>query len=61
MRFEELSAKPDFSVIQPEILQYWKDDQTFEKSIERPQGGEVVFYDGPPFPTAPGKGGFVRN
>ena len=51
MKFEELSSKPDFSEIQPEVLQYWKDDRTFEKSVEKPAGGEIVFYDGPPFPT----------
>ena len=51
MKFEELSSKPDFSEIQPEILQYWKDDRTFEKSVEKPASGEIVFYDGPPFPT----------
>ena len=51
MKFEELSSKPDFSEIQPEVLKYWKDDHTFEKSVEQPTGGEIVFYDGPPFPT----------
>lgn len=51
MKFEELSSKPDFSVIQPEVLKFWRENHTFEKSVERPQGGEVVFYDGPPFPT----------
>ena len=51
MKFEELSSKPDFSEIQPEILKYWKDDRTFEKSVEKPGAPEIVFYDGPPFPT----------
>ncbi len=51
MKFQELSPKPDFSQIQPEVLQFWKDDKTFEKSVKKPTGGEVVFYDGPPFPT----------
>lgn len=51
MKFRELSAKPDFSQIQPEVLKFWKEDKTFEQSVERPTGGEVVFYDGPPFPT----------
>lgn len=51
MKFQELSSKPDFSQIQPEILKFWKDDKTFEKSVKQPTGGEVVFYDGPPFPT----------
>ena len=51
MKFQELSPKPDFSEIQPEVLKFWKEDKTFEKSVKQPTGGEVVFYDGPPFPT----------
>jgi isoleucyl-tRNA synthetase len=35
-----------------EILKYWRDDNTFEKSIrERPDNKPYVFYDGPPFAT----------
>ena len=51
MKFKELSPKPDFSEIQPEILEFWKKDGTFEKSVSQPDKGEIVFYDGPPFPT----------
>ena len=51
MKFKELSPKPDFSEIQPEILEFWKNDNTFEKSVSQPDKGEIVFYDGPPFPT----------
>ncbi len=33
-----------------DIVQYWKDNKTFEKSIElRPKENSYVFYDGPPF------------
>jgi isoleucyl-tRNA synthetase len=33
-----------------ELVQYWKDNKTFEKSIEqRPKENSYVFYDGPPF------------
>ena len=33
-----------------DLVQYWKDNKTFEKSIEqRPQENSYVFYDGPPF------------
>ncbi len=32
------------------LVQYWKDNKTFEKSIEqRPADNAYVFYDGPPF------------
>lgn len=35
-----------------DIIRYWKDNKTFEKSIEqRPVSNSYVFYDGPPFIT----------
>jgi len=35
-----------------DIIRYWKDNKTFEKSIEqRPVSDSYVFYDGPPFIT----------
>ena len=35
-----------------ELIQFWKDNQIFEKSIEqRPENNPYVFYDGPPFAT----------
>lgn len=35
-----------------EVLKFWDDDQTFEKSIsERPENKPYHFYDGPPFAT----------
>lgn len=35
-----------------EVLDFWKEDQTFEKSVqERPTDQPYVFYDGPPFAT----------
>jgi isoleucyl-tRNA synthetase len=35
-----------------EILAFWKEDQTFEKSLAKPAPkGEFIFYDGPPFAT----------
>ncbi len=33
-----------------DLVQYWKDNKTFEKSVEqRPVSNAYVFYDGPPF------------
>ncbi len=33
-----------------DLVQYWKENKTFEKSIElRPKENSYVFYDGPPF------------
>ena len=35
-----------------EILDFWKKDDTFNKSIKlRPENKRYVFYDGPPFAT----------
>ena len=51
MKYEELPGKPDLVSIQEEILDFWKREKVFEKSVEERTGEEVVFYDGPPFPT----------
>ena len=48
---KELQRLPNMNEIQNEILQFWKEDNTFVKSVDKPHKGEVVFYDGPPFPT----------
>lgn len=35
-----------------DIIRYWKDNKTFEKSVDqRPASNSYVFYDGPPFIT----------
>src|SRR6478752_5442115 len=37
---------------EPDLVQQWKDNKTFEKSVEqRPKDNAYVFYDGPPFIT----------
>lgn len=51
MKYHELTAKPEMANIQEEILAFWKKENVFEKSVEEKTGEEVVFYDGPPFPT----------
>lgn len=50
----DVVASPDFPRLEEDILAYWKEHDTFKKSIEnRPAGeagsNEFVFYDGPPF------------
>ena len=48
----DLSKTPDFPVLEDEVLQFWDQDQTFEKSVnERSADRAYVFYDGPPFAT----------
>ena len=51
MKYEKLDSKPNLTGIQEEILDFWNSDKTFEKSLNNKKKGEVVFYDGPPFPT----------
>ena len=44
--------KSFFAEREEELQKYWKDNQTFEKSIEqRDEKNSYVFYDGPPFAT----------
>ena len=50
MKYEELIGKPQSAKMQEEILRFWKEEAIFEKSLEGREE-EVVFYDGPPFPT----------
>lgn len=40
------------SEYEKDLVQYWKSNKTFEKSVEmRPKSNSYVFYDGPPFIT----------
>jgi isoleucyl-tRNA synthetase len=54
-RYPEADPKPDFAAIEKNVLEYWKQDGTFEAAVAaRPTevGGKsnaYVFYDGPPF------------
>ncbi|MFH1667686.1 MAG: isoleucine--tRNA ligase [Candidatus Komeilibacteria bacterium] len=42
----------NFSQEEEKILEFWKQDQTFAKSLKKDSPkGEYVFYDGPPFAT----------
>lgn len=51
MQYKELTAKPDYSEIQPRVLDYWLENHVFKQSLDIRKNEEVVFYDGPPFPT----------
>jgi isoleucyl-tRNA synthetase len=47
-------SQPNFPAIEERVLAYWKDDATFEASVDQREAGqdggnEFVFYDGPPF------------
>ena len=49
-----IPSSPRFPELEERVLAFWKDDRTFEASVERNPAGEngsneFVFYDGPPF------------
>ena len=51
-KLTNFSATPDFPKLEEEVLKFWDEDNTFEKSVsERPKNKSYVFYDGPPFAT----------
>ncbi len=48
--YKEVSANPNFSDVEKGVLEYWKKNDSFHKSIEIRDGAKnFVFYDGPPF------------
>ena len=50
--FKPVNPKVDFPKLEQEILDYWKRNKIFEKSIEsRPFDKRWTFLDGPPFVT----------
>ena len=50
--FKAVSNKVAFPKMEEEILEFWKNDCTFEKSLKKNEGKErYKFYDGPPFAT----------
>ena len=51
MKFEKLDSKLDLSAVQEEVLAFWDEQDIFTASLRDKKKGEVVFYDGPPFPT----------
>jgi len=51
MKFQK-GTRRRASVYEKDLVKYWKDHKTFEKSVEmRPKDSAYVFYDGPPFIT----------
>ncbi len=47
-----VEEKKKHSDLEKEIIKQWKENKTFEKSVEmRPKDNAWVFYDGPPFIT----------
>ncbi len=48
--YEPVPAQIDFPALERKILDDWRQGAVFEKSV-RQSNREMVFYDGPPFPT----------
>ena len=48
--YPDVSSSPNFPEMEKRVLEFWKKDGTFKKSIDqRGSKNEYVFYDGPPF------------
>jgi len=48
----EMKAESEIARREEEILAFWKENNIFNKSLEKPAPqGEFIFYDGPPFAT----------
>ena len=46
----DVPAQPNFPALEQDVLEYWREHDTFRASIaQRPEDHEFVFYDGPPF------------
>lgn len=61
--YKPVNPKADFPKQEEEILKFWKEDDTFKKSVSQREGQpEYVFYDGPPFATGlPHFGHFIPS
>ncbi len=50
--FKPVNTQVRFPEVEKEILADWKENNTFQKSLDQTKGKkEFVFYDGPPFAT----------
>ena len=48
--YPQLEPKLDFPAMEQNLIRYWQENKTFEKSVNNRQNAdEFVFYDGPPF------------
>ncbi|MBR1402735.1 MAG: isoleucine--tRNA ligase [Treponema sp.] len=61
--YKSVDAKVDFPKQEEEILEFWKKNDTFKKSVQQREGSEeFVFFDGPPFATGlPHFGHFIPS
>lgn len=51
-KISDFSKTPNFPELEDQVLKFWDQDKTFEKSVENRSADKAyVFYDGPPFAT----------
>jgi isoleucyl-tRNA synthetase len=51
-KIQEVNPKPNFSSLEDTLIEFWKENDTFRKSVEsRPKDKRFSFVDGPPFVT----------
>ncbi len=51
-QFKPVNSQINLSVMEEQVIKYWKQNKTFEKSVEfRPENKTWTFLDGPPFIT----------
>ncbi len=52
MHFDPVDSDQSLPDLETGILKYWREEDTFKRSMKRRENGEVFsFYDGPPFAT----------
>jgi len=50
--YPQVNSRQSFPELEAKILDFWKKNKTFQKSLDiRAGADEFVFYDGPPFAT----------
>ena len=50
MAYKKTEPKVNFADLEHQVLNFWREDDTFHKSLEKTKMGEEFnFYDGPPF------------
>ena len=50
MAYPKTEPKADFTALEHKIMEFWRRDDTFHKSLNKTkQGHPFSFYDGPPF------------
>ena len=50
MSYPKTDPRADFPVLEQQVLQYWRENNTFDKTLQKTKlGHPFSFFDGPPF------------